>query len=86
MNPNRQTIDNLTGNAHIDRMRGVPTAEDVQAMDSRNRDRAREAARRMGTSYALHPANRVKRLPAPVSATERKHTLSWLEHFARPTV
>lgn len=55
MNPTRQTIDNPTGDTHIDRLRGVPTDGDISGLQSRNQDRAEAARRAMGTRYCCHP-------------------------------
>jgi hypothetical protein len=66
MNPDRHTIDNPTGDVHIDRMRGVPTKGDLSGLAARNAVRAKEAAKKLGIRYCCHPFN------SPVRMDKRK--------------
>lgn len=70
MNPTRQTIDNPTGDAHIDRLRGVPTDGDISGLQSRNQERAEAARRAMGTRYCCHPAHAPRRKQEPATTPE----------------
>lgn len=66
MNPNRQTIDNPSGDAHIDRLRGVPAEGDISGLQARNEARAKAAIRALGARYTCHKANSpTSRLKAP---------------------
>lgn len=60
----------LTGDAHVDALRGVPREDDLQALAARNSQRAREAVRTLGTRYLLHPANAAKRQPTRCSVLQ----------------
>lgn len=74
MNPTRQTIDNPTGDTHIDRLRGVPTQGDLDGLRARNQSRALQSIRKLGTRYVCHPANspkNISRTPPPISKPPR---------------
>lgn len=67
MNPNRQTIDNPTGNGATDALRGVPSQAEIDALRERNASRAKVAIRNLGPLYCCHPKhnpNRVQPKPA----------------------
>jgi hypothetical protein len=57
MNPNRQTIDNPSGDTHIDRLRAVPTAGDLEGLRARNQQRAQDAIKALGTRYCCDRVN-----------------------------
>ena len=64
MNPNRNTIDNPTGDPTRDRLRGVPAEHVLQSMNERNLQRAREFAARMGAKWLLHHSHKPTRRDA----------------------
>ena len=45
------------------------TEDDIKAIQVRNAERVAEAKERLGTTYLLHPANKVKRVDRPFILT-----------------
>lgn len=69
MNPNRQTVDNPSGDTHIDRLRATPTAGDLEALHASNLQRAKAVIAAMGKRYCCHPVNSPKKIqPKPTWA------------------
>lgn len=64
MNPNRNTIDNPTGDPQRDRLRSVPDDHVLQSLNERNLQRARDFAKRMGEKWVLHRSHQPTRRDA----------------------